>query len=85
MNIEETVGNFIINQEILEHGVVNLKKRYEKMGFRMKRSITQPDITKDAENGYVRLVEIDAIKLYNIHESHISGGLYGYCRSKECL
>ena len=27
LNIEETVGNFMINQEILEHGVVNLKKR----------------------------------------------------------
>ena len=25
LNIEETVGNFMINQEILEHGVVNLK------------------------------------------------------------
>jgi len=27
LNIEETVGNFMINQEILEHGVANLKKR----------------------------------------------------------
>ena len=27
LNIEETVGNFMINHEILEHGVMNLKKR----------------------------------------------------------
>ena len=27
LNIEETVGNFMIKQEILEHDVVNLKKR----------------------------------------------------------
>ena len=40
-----------------------------------KTDLTQPDITEDAANGYVRLVETDAIRLYNIHENHISGDL----------
>lgn len=49
------------------------------------RRVMQPDVTKYVINCHVRLVETDAIILYNIHESHISGGPHGYCRSKEYL
>ena len=47
--------------------------------------VMQQDVTKYVINCHVRLAETDAIRLYNIHKIHISGGPHGYCRSKEYL